>query len=93
MAGRSQIGSYTKPPRYAPQWYVGNLVFQGGYENIRIGSMTGGGQIYGHEYQGFQPPVIMSYATPLANLTAGGQIVAVPPSLQGLIGGSQGNGS
>lgn len=91
--GKSRIGSYTQPPRYTPQWYVGNLVFQGGLKHMRTGSLTGGGQVYGHEYQAFFQPYVMQYATPLANLTAGGQIVSVPPSLQGLIGGAQGTGS
>jgi len=84
---------YTKPSMYAPQWYVGNLVFQGGNPRQRQGSMTGGGQIYGHELEGLFQPVIVPYATPVISPVAGGQINANPAFLQALFGGASGNGS
>lgn len=84
---------YTRPLNYAPQWYVGNLVFQGGNPRLRAGSMTGGGQIYGREYQGVFQPVQVPYATPVVSPVGGGQVLSRPSFMQALFGGAQGTGS
>lgn len=90
---RSFGGGYTAAERIGPRYYVGNLVFRGGVTLQRQGSLTGGGQIYGHEFSsGFQP-MLKSYSTPITNKTAGGQIAARPPFLQALFGGNVGTSS
>jgi hypothetical protein len=93
MIRRVSFHGYETPTRNRPQWYVPWLVFQGGTSRIRIGSLTGGGQIYGHELGMPNPPVMTAYATPVASLVGGGQVVSNPPWLQALIGGQSGNGS
>jgi hypothetical protein len=92
MPLRSYQG-YTAATRIGPRYHVPNLVFRGGTTLQRTGSLTGGGQIYGHEYSsGFQP-YIKSYSTPVTNMVAGGQVVALPPFLQALFGGKMGTSS
>jgi hypothetical protein len=82
---------YTKPGRLVPEWYTGYLVFQGGNPRQRTGSLTGGGQVYGHEYAPLFEPVIQAYSTPVTNLVAGGQIPSNPSFLQALFGGARGH--
>jgi hypothetical protein len=90
---KDHFQGYSRPDRLQPQWYVGYLTFQSGQAHQRTGSLTGGGQIYGHPYSGTFQPVVTTYATPVGALVGGGQIVARPGFLSALFGGNQGNGS
>lgn len=91
MAVKSFHG-YTPATRLRPEWRVQFLVFQGGAAHLRTGSLTGGGQVYGHEYGAFFVPIIQQYATPIASAVGGGQVVARPGFLSALFGGSSGVG-
>jgi hypothetical protein len=90
---RPHIFGYTTPWRYQPEWYAGNLVFQAGAPRRRAESLTGGGQIYGHELGGTFQPYLTPYSTPVTNLVAGGQVNARPAFLQALFGGAVGTSS
>jgi hypothetical protein len=87
------FNGYAKPGRYIPEWRVGNLVFQSGNPRLKASSMTGGGQIYGHEYTGDFVPLMQAYTTPIISTVGGGQIPARPSFLTALFGGAQGNGN
>lgn len=88
-----QYMGYTRPGRLIPEWRVQFLVFQGGNSRIRLGSMTGGGQLYGHEPAGAFMPVLVNYGTPITSVVAGGQVVSKPAWLTSLFGGSSGSSS
>lgn len=91
MAVKSFHG-YTPATRLAPEWVTQFLVFQGGASHLRTGSLTGGGQVYGHEYGFAFEPVMQGYSTPIASALGGGQIAARPGFLTALFGGSSGQG-
>jgi len=82
---------YTAAQRLRPEWRVQFLVFQGGNPRLKASSMTGGGQIYGHEYGGYFQPVRKSYSTPVTSKVGGGQVAARPGFLQALFGGNVGS--
>lgn len=90
---RRTFHGYAAPTRFSPQWRVQALVFQAGAARLRNGSLTGGGQIYGREYQGYQQPLLSDYTPGVLSITGGGQIPAYPASLQALFGGASGTGS
>lgn len=90
---RPHFQGYAAALNMRPEWVTGFLVFQGGNANVRPASLTGGGQIYGHEYQGLFQPLVYPNAPGIGSMVGGGQIVGFPPSLAALYGGSQGTGS
>lgn len=87
------INGYTPATRIQPEWYVGQLAFKGGRNAVRPSSITGGGQMYGHEYQAFTSNVMKEYATGVDSFVGGGQMPGYPPSLLPLFGGRRGQGS
>jgi hypothetical protein len=90
---RPTFHGYAVATTMRPEWRVAFLVFQGGKPHQRTGSLTGGGQIYGHEY-GFQfAPWYQPYAPGLGSLVGGGQMPSIPAEIIALLGGSAGNGS
>lgn len=91
--GRKSFHGYAAATRWAPQWTVAYLVFKSGAPDLRAGSVTGGGQIYGHEFQGTFQPLIGDYTPGIGSFVGGGQMPALPPYLQALFGGQQGQGS
>lgn len=92
---RPHFQGYATPTKVKPEWTVPYLVFQGGVPRTRDNSLTGGGQIYGREFQAMfsQPPVIVPNRTPIVSLVGGGSLPSMPASLQALLGGAQGSGS
>lgn len=90
---RKTFHGYAAPVRYSPQWYVGNLVFKAGAPDLKAMSMTGGGQIYGHEFAGTFQPMYKTQTPGIYSMTGPGQIPALPPSLAILYGANQGTGS
>jgi hypothetical protein len=90
---RKTFHGYAAATQLRPEWYVGYLVFQAGVPRQRAGSLTGGGQIYGHEYGGFFTPVLYPNSPGVPSFTGGGQIVAMPAELLALAGGAYGIGS
>lgn len=78
---------YAAPTLIAPEWTVSYLVFQAGIPRLKSASITGGGQVYGHEYLGFFRPVVKGYTPAISSLTGGGQIPSSPPFLTRLFGG------
>ena len=90
---RPTFHGYAAATRMRPEWQTAFLVFQAGFAHLRDGSMTGGGQIYGHEYAGTFTPLIVAYAPGVGSTLGGGQLPGYPPSLQALFGGQKGTGS
>lgn len=90
---RKTFHGYAAATRMRPEWRVQFLVFQAGLPKTRGNSITGGGQIYGHEYMGTFMPLQLAHSAPVLNLTGSGQVVALPPELAGLYGGNAGIGS
>lgn len=90
---RRTFQGYGAATKIAPEWTVANLVFQAGVPRSRMGSITGGGQIYGHEYQGTFQPLIAGYSPGISAIMGSGQILANPPFLTPLFGGQTGIGS
>jgi hypothetical protein len=76
-----------------PEWRVAGLVFQAGRPKTRGNSITGGGQIYGHEFVGMQANVLLDYSTGTLALEGSGQIPSLPAELIALFGGTAGIGS
>lgn len=87
---RKTFHGYAAATIIGPEWRVGYLVFQAGLPKTRGNSLTGGGQIYGHEYMGWQQPLLRSYAPGILSTTGGGQIPYDPAQLAALFGGRQG---
>jgi hypothetical protein len=92
-AQRKTYMGYAAPEIAHPVWHVGYMVFKAGLAELKGASITGGGQIYGHEYQGTFQPVYIANAPGLGAWTGPGQIVAYPASLAYLMGGASGAGS
>lgn len=88
-----QYHGYSRPSHLMPQWRVGMLVFQGGVPNLRMGSLTGGGQLVARPLVGTFQPYIITYGTRVQSLVGGGQVAARPGFLSALFGGTSGNGS
>jgi hypothetical protein len=84
---------YTPAPRNPPRWIVPQFVFQGGNPRIRIGSLTGGGDIYGKPYLGFFQPCVVPQMAPVVSGTGGGATLTAPYQLAGLLGGAVGTSS
>ena len=78
---------------WGPRWITPNLVFKAGLPDHKSASITGGGQIYGHEFQGLFTPLFAWNTPGVVSWTGGGQIPGQPPMLVPLLGGSQGQGS
>jgi hypothetical protein len=90
---RRTFQGYAAATQLRPEWYVQYLVFQAGLPRQRAGSLTGGGQMYGHEYGGFFTPVVYPNSPGVPSFTGSGQIVAMPAELLALAGGAVGVGS
>lgn len=90
---RRTFQGYAAPLVVKPEWQVPYLVFQAGIPRTRNNSLTGGGQMYGHEFQGTFTPIVVGNAPGVGSVVGGGQIVGLPPSLANLVGGRQGQGS
>lgn len=80
-------------PWWGPTWETAYLVYQAGIPRARTASLTGGGQIYGHEFAGPFTPLYITNTPGVLSITGGGQILGLPPSLAGLFGGNRGLGS
>ena len=89
-AKRSTFHDYAAPTQLRPTWRVAYFVYQAGDARIRLGSMTGGGQVYGHEFTGMFSPLLTANSTPVNNYVGGGQVVSTPPEILALLGGVQG---
>lgn len=90
---RKTFHGYAAPTIGRPVWHVGYLVFQGGVPKTRGNSITGGGQIYGHELGLLTANVLKDYSTPVSAQMGSGQIVGLPPEVTVLLGGNAGVGS
>lgn len=88
---RPTFHGYAAATRMRPEWRVQFLVFKAGVNETRPNSITGGGQIYGHEFLGTFEPFIVPNASGIGSIVGGGQIPGLPPSLQALFGGAQGS--
>lgn len=90
---RPSYQGYTAATRISPIWHPGYFVYQGGNAKVRTGSLTGGGQIYGHPYRGYFKPVVKAYTPGVVSTTGSGQIPSNPAALLALLGGNYGTGS
>lgn len=90
---RKTFHGYAAPLRYRPEWITAFLVYKAGNPDLKMSSMTGGGQIYGREYRAFGKQVINDYAPGISSGVGGGQVNARPAFLAALFGGGQGVGS
>lgn len=90
---RKTFHGYAAPLRFVPQWRVAALVYKAGAPDLKMSSLTGGGQIYGNEYRAFGKQVISEYTPPIGSQVGGGQVPSQPAFLTRLFGGNQGTGS
>lgn len=90
---RPTFHGYAAALRMRPEWRVAFLVFQGGNPRQRKGSLTGGGQMYAHEFEGRAAMLAVPNAPGVRSLVAGGQFPAAAAALAALYGGQQGTGS
>lgn len=90
---RKTFKGYAAPTKVRPEWTVPYLVYQAGIPRSRDMSLTGGGQIYGREFQGTFTPFVVPNVSRIGSLTGGGQMPSLPPALQALLGGQHGQGS
>ena len=89
-APRKTFHGYAVATQLRPTWRVQYFVYQAGDAHLRTGSMTGGGQVYGHEFAGTFSPLLTANSTPVNNYVGGGQVVSTPPEILALLGGVQG---
>jgi hypothetical protein len=93
---KKSFHGYTPATRYAPEFIVPFLVFQGGVPKTKFASLVGGGQMPSHEYRAMSANngnVLISNAPGYYSITGGGQIPFNPAFLQPLSGGTAGVGS
>ena len=94
---RPSFLGYTPATRFNPGGLgvgAGIMVFEGGVNRTKAASITGGGQIYGHEFTAMgMGNIIIANAPGLTSMVGGGQIASRPAWLQALAGGRLGIGS
>jgi len=93
VAPRKTFHGYAAATRFRPEWTTGFLVFKAGANETKHASITGGGQIYGHEYAPLGSQVLHANAPGYMSITGGGQIPYDPAYIVALLGGAVGQGS